>query len=121
MAGSSVAKVRIILEQPKNFLRNIKYFEDTEGLSRCVLVWGLPIGGCLFPDALLQLQNTTHALVNALLCDFTGFYSLDYRVESLREHLRTEHDVDTGLDATHGSLAVGVLLGDGSHSVMMRF
>lgn len=50
-------------------------------------------GGCLFPDALLQLQNTTHALVNALLCDFTGFYSLDYRVESLREHLRTEQAV----------------------------
>ena len=45
-----------------------------------------PSGGCLFPDALLQLQDATHALVNALLCDFTDFHSLDYRVESLREH-----------------------------------
>ena len=74
-----------------------------------------PSVGCLSPDAMFQFQDATHALVNALLCDFTGFYSLDYRVESLREHLRTEHDVDTSLDTAHGSLAVGVLLGDGSH------
>lgn len=67
-------------------------------------------GGCLFPDALLQLQDATHALVNALLCDFTGFYSLDYRVESLREHLRAEHDGCT--DVSRQPSASGLFCGD---------
>ena len=69
---------------------------------------------------MFQFQDATHALVNALLCDFTGFYSLDHCIESLCEHLWAEHDVNTGLDATHGSLAIGVLLGDGSNAHGVR-
>ena len=83
-----------------------------------------PSVGCLSPDAMFQFQDATHALVNALLCDFTGFYSLDYRVESLREHLWAEHDVNTGLDkptAASPLVYCWVMAPISIASVMMRF
>ena len=54
-------------------------------------------------------------MVDALLGERAVLHGLDDGIEGTNEVLRAKHDVGTGQQRTHGSLGIGVLLGNGSH------
>ena len=68
-----------------------------------------------FIGLLPHFQYSAHALVDALLTDGTLVDGVDHSIKSLHKILRTQHNVNTRLDALHGSLGTGVLLSNGSH------
>ena len=64
---------------------------------------------------LLQLQDTTDALVDALLADGAIPDGGDDGIEGFDEVLRGEDDVDACQNAADGGFGVAILLGDGAH------
>ena len=60
-------------------------------------------------------QYSAHALVDAFLTDGALVDGVDDGIEGLHKIFRTQHNVNTRLDALHGSLGTGILLSDGSH------
>ena len=52
----------------------------------------------------LHLQDTTDTLVNALLGNRALLNCLEYSLESRNEVLRTEYDINTGLNTVYCSL-----------------
>ena len=71
--------------------------------------------GIFFLLLLSQFQYSSHALVDALLGDGALVDGVHHGIESLHQILRAKYNVNTSLDAAHGSLCAGILLGDGTH------
>ena len=65
--------------------------------------------------SLPHFQYSAYALVDALLADGALVEGIDDGIEGLHKILWTQHNVNTRLDAPHGSLGTRELLGDGPH------